>query len=89
MLVVAFSTYLFVVAFSTYFFLSPSQTGASQLVIRSTHHTVKSCEELTVVSDSIVSCDELTVLFELVFIAFIGLSNDHTTIYDDATAKYD
>jgi len=44
---------------------------------------------LTVVSDSIVSCDELTVLFELAFTAFIGLSNDHTTIYDDATAKYD
>jgi len=25
--------------------------GSSQLVTRSTHHTVKSCDELTVVSD--------------------------------------
>jgi len=36
-------------------YFSPSTPETSQLVTRSTRHTVKSCDELTVVSDGVVT----------------------------------
>jgi len=48
--------------------ITANQSGTSQLVTRSTRHTVKSFDELTVVSDG--TCDELTVLPDLAFVAF-------------------
>jgi len=49
--------------------LSFPRTGTSQLVTWSTRHTVKSCDELTVVHVW-WRCDELTVLFDLAFVTF-------------------